>query len=217
MPQDSTAAQTIDISPSALYGRIDSLIDGFLRILPNLVIAALVLMGFFFAARFVRKGIRRATDGRRAEHLGVVLGRLAQAALVFVGLMVAASIVVPGIGGAELVQLLGVGGVAIGFAFRDILQNFVAGILILLNQPFRIGDQIVFKDFEGTVENIETRATVVRTYDGTRVLIPNGELFTNAMRINTAYGARRASSTSASATATTWRRRKATSSPPSAA
>ena len=101
------------------------------------------------------------------------------------------SIVVPSIGGAELMQLLGVGGVAIGFAFRDILQNFVAGILILLNQPFRIGDQIVFKEFEGTMENIETRATIVKTYDGVRVIIPNGELFTNAMRVNTAYGARR--------------------------
>jgi len=67
--------------------------------------------------------------------------------------------------GGDLVQLLGISGVAIGFAFR-ILQNFLAGILILLAEPFRLDDQIVFKEFEGTVENIQTRATTIRTYDG---------------------------------------------------
>lgn len=191
MPPDSTAAQIVDVSPAALWQRIDAFLDGFVRLLPNVVVAVVVFALFYLLARGVRKGLRRVTDGHRGENLGIVLGRLGQALILFVGLMIAVSIVVPSIGGAELVQLLGVGGVAIGFAFRDILQNFVAGILILLNQPFRIGDQIVFKEFEGTVENIETRATIVKTYDGVRVIIPNGELFTNAMRVNTAYGARR--------------------------
>jgi small-conductance mechanosensitive channel len=81
--------------------------------------------------------------------------------------------------------------VAIGFAFRDILQNFLAGILILLTEPFQIDDQIVFKDFEGTVENIQTRATTIRTYDGRRIVIPNAELFTNSVMVNTAFENRR--------------------------
>ena len=72
-----------------------------------------------------------------------------------------------------------------------ILQNFLAGILILLTEPFRIGDQIVFKDFEGTVEDIQTRATMIRTYDGRRVVIPNSELFTNSVTVNTAFERRR--------------------------
>jgi small-conductance mechanosensitive channel len=90
-----------------------------------------------------------------------------------------------------LVQLLGISGVAIGFAFRDILQNFLAGILILMTEPFQIDDQIVFKDFEGTVENIQTRATTIRTYDGRRIVVPNSELFTNSVTVNTAYDNRR--------------------------
>ena len=90
-----------------------------------------------------------------------------------------------------MIQLLGISGVAIGFAFRDILQNFLAGILILLTEPFQIDDQIVFKDFEGTVENIETRATTIRTYDGRRIVIPNSELFNNSVTVNTAYENRR--------------------------
>jgi small-conductance mechanosensitive channel len=99
--------------------------------------------------------------------------------------------VVPTFKAGDLVQLLGISGVAIGFAFRDILQNFLAGILILLTEPFQIDDQIVFKDFEGTVENIETRATTIRTYDGRRIVIPNAELFTNSVTVNTAFDHRR--------------------------
>ncbi len=80
---------------------------------------------------------------------------------------------------------------AIGFAFRDILQNFLAGILILLTEPFQIDDQIVFKEFEGTVENIQTRATTIRTYDDRRIVIPNSELFSNSLMVNTAFENRR--------------------------
>jgi small-conductance mechanosensitive channel len=83
------------------------------------------------------------------------------------------------------------GSVAVGFAFRDVLQNYLAGILLLFTEPFRIGDQIVFGDYEGTVEDIQTRATFVRTYDGRRIVIPNGELFTQAVLVNTAFERRR--------------------------
>ncbi|MEL7226227.1 MAG: mechanosensitive ion channel family protein, partial [Cyanobacteria bacterium J06576_12] len=92
---------------------------------------------------------------------------------------------------ADALSALGIGGVAIGFAFKDILQNFLAGILILLTEPFAMDDQIIFGDYEGTVEHIQTRATTIRTYDGRRVVIPNAELFTNAVTVNTAYDRRR--------------------------
>jgi small-conductance mechanosensitive channel len=121
----------------------------------------------------------------------LVLGRLSQGIIILVGLFVALSIVIPSFKAGDLVQLLGISGVAIGFAFRDILQNFLAGILILLTEPFEINDQIVFKNFEGTVENIQTRATTIRTYDGRRIVIPNSELFTNAVTVNTAFENRR--------------------------
>ncbi|MBE7212797.1 MAG: mechanosensitive ion channel family protein, partial [Gluconacetobacter diazotrophicus] len=70
-------------------------------------------------------------------------------------------------------------------------QNFLAGILILLTEPFRIGDQIIVGSYEGTVEEIETRATSIRTYDGRRVVIPNSDLFTQSVMVNTAFAARR--------------------------
>ena len=177
---------------SVVWDKIQGMINAFIVLLPNLVLALIVFAIFFFIARTIKKVVKRLTrDRRQARNLGMVLGRLAQGATILVGLFVALSIVIPTFKAGDLIQLLGISGVAIGFAFRDILQNFLAGILILLTEPFQIDDQIVFKNFEGTVENIETRATTIRTYDGRRIVIPNSELFTNSVTVNTAFDNRR--------------------------
>jgi len=166
--------------------------NGLIVMLPNILLAVIVFTIFFFAGRALKSLVRRLTrKHRQARSLGLVLGRLSQGIIILVGLFVALSIVIPSFKAGDLVQLLGISGVAIGFAFRDILQNFLAGILILLTEPFEIDDQIVFKNFEGTVENIQTRATTIRTYDGRRIVIPNSELFTNAVTVNTAFENRR--------------------------
>ena len=120
------------------------------------------------------------------------------------GLLVVATIVFPSVKPADVLATLGVGSVAIGFAFKDILQNWLSGLLLLYRRPFRQGDQIVSGEFEGTVEHIEARATLIRTYDGQRVVIPNADIYTRAVTVRTAFPKRgAASTTSASATATT--------------
>lgn len=166
--------------------------NDFIILLPNLVLALIVFAIFFFIARTLKRVVKQITRShRQARNLGLVLGRLAQGITILVGLFIALSIVIPSLKASDLVQLLGISGVAIGFAFRDILQNFLAGILILLTEPFQIDDQIVFKGFEGTVEQIQTRATMIKTYDGRRIVIPNSELFTNSVTVNTAFEHRR--------------------------
>jgi len=77
-----------------------------------------------------------------ARNLGLVLGRLAQAVVLVFGPLVVATVVAPSFHTSDLVQVLGIGGIAIAFAFRDILQNFLAGVLFLLHEPFRLSDQI---------------------------------------------------------------------------
>ncbi|MEG3968615.1 mechanosensitive ion channel family protein [Microcoleus sp. T2B6] len=177
---------------SIVWKKIQSMIDGFMIMLPNIVLALIVFAIFYFVGRQIKRVVRRVTrHHHQARNLGLVLGRLAQSAIVLVGLFISLSIIIPTFKAGDLIQLLGISGVAIGFAFRDILQNFLAGILILLTEPFRIDDQIVFKNFEGTVENIETRATTILTYDGRRIVIPNAELFTNSVTVNTAFDKRR--------------------------
>jgi small-conductance mechanosensitive channel len=177
---------------STAWAKIQGMLNGLIAMLPNIVLALIVFMLFYFAARMLKSVVKRFTrQHRQARNLGLVLGRLSQGIVMLVGLFVALSIIIPSFKAGDLIQLLGISGVAIGFAFRDILQNFLAGILILLTEPFQIDDQIIFKNFEGTVENIQTRATTIRTYDGRRIVIPNSELFTNSVMVNTAFENRR--------------------------
>jgi small conductance mechanosensitive channel len=171
---------------------IQGIINGFIGLLPLILIALLVFGVFIFGARAVRSLVERVAQGASlAPNAAEVFGRLAYYGVVIAGLLVALTIVLPTFQPAELVGLLGIGSVAIGFAFRDILQNFLAGLLLLLTQPFKIGDQIVVNNFEGTVEDIETRATKIRTYDGRLVVIPNATLFTDSVIVNTAFPKRR--------------------------
>ncbi|WP_254545116.1 mechanosensitive ion channel family protein [Halomarina pelagica] len=76
---------------------------------------------------------------------------------------------------------------ALGFAAQDLLSNFVAGIFILKDRPFEIGDWIEWNDMEGTVEDIDLRVTRVRTFDNERITVPNSELANNALTNPVAY------------------------------
>lgn len=174
-----------------VWQQLLSMVKGAIELLPNILIAIIVFILFWFIAKFTRRLIKNFTKRKKSRNLGLVLARLSQGLIILVGAFIALAIVIPSFKPGDLIQLLGVSGVAVGFAFRDILQNFLAGILILITEPFSINDQIVFKEFEGTVEHIQTRATTIRTYDGRRIVIPNAELFTNAVTVNTAFDKRR--------------------------
>ena len=73
--------------------------------------------------------------------------------------------------------------IAVGFAFQNILQNFLAGILLLLQEPFRLGDFISVTGIEGNVSDIQARATVVTTKDKREVIIPNAVIFTSPVAV----------------------------------
>ena len=172
--------------------RLDELLRSFWAAMPGFLLAIVVFALFYLTGRVIGWVIRRATESRgRGRNLGIVVGRLGHGIVLLIGLLVALSVALPTFQPGDVVQLLGIGSVAIGFAFRDILQNFLAGILLLLTQPFKIGDQIVAGNHEGTVEDIQTRATFIRTYDGRRIVIPNATLFTEKVIVNTAFEQRR--------------------------
>jgi small-conductance mechanosensitive channel len=175
-----------------IIAQLQRLGRGALGMVPTLLAAIVIFAVVVVLARLLRAGaeLSLASVGRR-HNVALVISRLVQSATVFLGLLVAVTIVFPSFEVANLVQLLGITSVAIGFAFRDILQNFLAGILILWTEPFRIGDQIVHASIEGTVEDIQTRATLIKTYDGRRIVVPNAQLFTTAVTVNTAYAKRR--------------------------
>jgi small conductance mechanosensitive channel len=177
---------------SEAWVKIQQMVNQLITALPNIVLAFIVFVLFYFIAKGIKIIVQHFTRKHQRHYsLELVLGRLFQWLVVLVGLLVALSIVVPSFKAGDLIELLGIGGVAIGFAFREIFQNFLAGILLLITEPFRIGDQIVVDSFEGTVEGIETRATTIKTYDGRRVVIPSSDLFTKSVIVNTAFDIRR--------------------------
>ena len=178
----------VDADPGLILDKLDNWLDGFFRLLPNIAVAVVVMAIFLALGWTVAWAIRRGARARDRGNLGEVGGSLVKWAFWIVGLLLAATVVVPSLRPGDLIAGLGIGSVAIGFAFKDILQNMLAGILILVRQPFEVGDQIVSAGgYEGTVERIETRATLIRTYDNRRVVIPNSEIYTNSVVVKTAF------------------------------
>ena len=160
--------------------------------IPYLIVASFVFVIFWVLSIFFKKAVTRILGSRKHhQNLVTVFRRVGSALILFLGFMVAMIIAVPSFTPGKLIGALGIGSVAIGFAFKDIFQNLLSGILLLLSEPFRIGDQIISGNFEGTVEDIQIRATTIRTYDGRKVVIPNSQLYTSTMTVNTAYSQRR--------------------------
>ena len=164
--------------------------DFFLQ-LPNIVGGIVFVLVAWFVGKLIANGVRKAFHHKGLVDLGGVLASLTFGLVVAASVLIASVIIFPSVKPATIISSLGIGSVAIGFAFKDILQNLLAGILLLINRPYRRGDQIVVKDFEGTVEHIQSRATLIKTYDGRRVIIPNSDVYTSPVVVNTAFAVRR--------------------------
>ena len=179
----------IDINPDVAEQSIQVMLNSFIRLLPKMLLGALVFAAFYFVAMGVRSLILRAMGHSGAAQ---ALSRVVHLGILLAGLMAGLVISFPSIDPASVLGALGFGGVAIGFAFRDILQNYFAGILLLWQEPFKLGDQIETSNgFIGTIQSVEARATTMKTYDGRRVVIPNSALFTDSVVVNTALENRR--------------------------
>jgi small-conductance mechanosensitive channel len=181
----------METDASITLERIEGFITGFWWILPNLGIALVVFLLFLAIAWAARNAVFQVFNRQGRPDLAVLLAGFARWATIVLGLLIVATIVFPSVKPADVLATLGVGSIAIGFAFKDILQNWLAGLLLLLRQPFRQGDQVVVGPHEGTVERIEARATLIRTYDGRRVIIPNSSVYTESVTVNTAFEQRR--------------------------
>lgn len=168
------------------------LVGQFIQLLPGIVVGLVVVLLTGYAAKVAQRIVRRMTQrivpSRSLQLLAVQVTRIGTWV---VGIVIAAVIVFPDLRLGDIIGLLGLGSVAIGFAFQDIFKNFLAGILLLVEEPFRLGDQVVMGAYEGTVESIKIRSTQLRTYTGEMVEIPNAIVFTNPVRVLTAYRCRR--------------------------
>jgi len=183
--------EKIDIDLGLAVERVDSWIDGAIKLLPNIISALIIFIIFIFIAKLINFLVRKYFSRKDKSNLGEVLGGFVKWAIFVLGFLLSATIVTPSLKPGDLIAGLGVSSVAIGFAFKDILQNWLAGLLILFRQPFQVNDQVEVSGYEGTVKKIETRATLIKTFDGDRVVIPNSQIYTNAIKVKTAYRFRR--------------------------
>jgi small conductance mechanosensitive channel len=167
------------------WSTVNKMVDGFFESLPNLLIGVVILLAFMGLSNVVKNLVSRVAHRASLDiTLARALGTLCSLLVALLGILTAAVVVIPQFSMVHVIGGLGISSVAIGFAFKDILQNFFAGMLLLWQKPFSIGDQIKTKEFEGTVEDIRIRSTLLRTQDGELVLIPNGDIYTNPVIVS---------------------------------
>ena len=171
---------------------LNDLIGEVVKTVPNFLTAMMVL---FLTKYVVQAALKLAEEaGKRtikSPSLRMLLHKTTQVGVWTIGILLACVLAFPGFDLGDIIATLGISSVAVGFAFQDIFKNFLAGIILLLEEPFRIGDEVKIGDYQGTVKNISIRTTQIRTYNGEKVLLPNSTVFTDAVKVVTAYSSRR--------------------------
>ena len=171
---------------------INKLINSIFDRLPYILAGILVFFLFFFFAKLVKK-VFWSTSGRtRLDiRLRILFSRLLFVFTIVLGIFTGFTVIIPSFGFGDLITGLGFTSFVIGFATKDILNNLLSGVLILWQQPFRIGDYLFVGNNQGKVENIGVRATQLRKDDGELILIPNGDMYSSAITIRGAGAERR--------------------------
>lgn len=171
---------------------INNILASIIERLPYIVAGLLVLLIFWLIANIVKGIFWKASDKTRLDNrLRILFSRLIVVFIFVIGIFTALTVIIPTFQFGDLVTGLGFTSFVIGFATKDILNNLLSGVLILWQEPFRIGDYIYVGNNQGKVENIGVRATKLRKDDGELVLIPNGDMYSSPLTIRGAGAERR--------------------------
>lgn len=184
-------AEFVDVY-STLTEKLMNWLETTIEMLPNFVVALLVLITFFILGRLVRRGVKHMLEKTTSNKTIInLLETIVGIIIIGIGVFIALSVLK--LDGAVTSLLAGAGiiGLALGFAFQDIASNFISGIILSIRHPFGIGDIIETNDFYGTVQKMNLRNTIIRTPQGQIVYIPNKSVFENPLENYTASGARR--------------------------
>jgi small conductance mechanosensitive channel len=160
--------------------------------LPNLVIALLVLVLTFIVAKFIRRSVENILP--RFSHslaLNNLVSTLVHGGALLIGFFFVLSILQLDKTVTSLLAGIGIFSLALGFAFQDIAANFISGVIIAVRKPFGVGDVVESNDYFGTIERISLRTMDIRRVTGELVKVPNRKVFESVMVIYTHYGIRR--------------------------
>lgn len=156
-------------------------------VLANIGIAAVVFLSFLLASVVAKKVILKLAAHKyvKQEAIFHLLAKVCKAAIIILGAVTAMG--TAGLNVGALVASLGLTGFALGFAFKDFLSNILAGVMILVYQPFRQGDFIKISGYEGTIQSIDLRYTVL-VGEGLKVLVPNSKLLSSMVTVKEKAG-----------------------------
>jgi len=172
--------------------KLESWLSTAIKMLPNFLIAVVVVIAFWFIAKVVRKVsknlLNKFSDNKSLINL---TSTVLYVSTITVGTFMALSVLHLDKTVTSLLAGVGVVGLALGFAFQDIAANFVAGVLIATRKPFGVGDLIRSNDYLGHVQKMNLRASIIRTFQGQDVIIPNSEIFTKPLTNFAIYPKRR--------------------------
>lgn len=166
--------------------------QAFIKLLPNILLAAIILViGFFLAGKIKQLGAKII---KRFSHNTTLNSLFASIIYIFfIGIVLFTVLSILHLSTAVTSVLAGAGilGLALAFAFQDIASNFISGIFISFRRPLHIGDTVKIKDYMGKVEEINLRDTILRTFQGQMVIIPNKDVFQNPIENYSLLGKRR--------------------------
>ncbi len=172
--------------------KLSTWVNGFIQMLPNILLAAVILVMGLFISKWIKKLARRLI-GRISRN--TTLNNLFASIIYFffIGITFFTVLSILQLDKAVTSILAGAGilGLALAFAFQDIAANFMSGVFISFRRPLHIGDIVKIKDYMGRVEEINLRDTVLRTFQGQMVIIPNKDVFQNPIENYSLLGKRR--------------------------
>ncbi|MFG0314849.1 MAG: mechanosensitive ion channel family protein, partial [Phycisphaerales bacterium] len=183
---------TLDDAGETVMETITGIVESFLAQLPLIVAGILILVLTAIVASVARRIADRLLRGvRLRDSLKELISRFVVITFWTMGLMVSAMVTFPGLTPTKALTALGIGSVAVGLAFKDIFENFFAGVLILWRFPFENGDFIECNGQVGRVEDVTVRNTMIRTVRGELVVIPNATIYKNSVEVLTSRAKRR--------------------------
>jgi len=174
------------------YDSIDNILRQTVAQIPYIIAGLIVIIVFWLIGKVIRGVFFSVSNRTNLDYrLRVLFSRLIGLSVFVLGILSAMTVIIPNFTFGNLIAGLGFTSFIVGFATKDILTNLLSGVMILWQEPFKIGDNVIVKGNQGDVEEIGVRATRLKMDDGERILIPNGDMYSNALIIRGAGSNRR--------------------------
>lgn len=177
---------------NTIFEKVDSWWETFVSMIPNMAVAIVLLLFFIVLSRYGAKLFRRLFyETSKRKSLTNLFTTIIQYSILTIGIFVVLSILQLNKAVTSILAGVGIIGIALGFAFQDIAANFISGIILAFRTPFKVNDIIQVKEVMGTVKVINLRVTIVKTFTGQEVFIPNKDVMQNPITNYTVLGKRR--------------------------